>query len=197
MGSRPDELRTEIEQTREELAYDVDRLADRTSPKRVAQRRWEGVKGRARSVTDRVMGARDTARDAVKGTASDAGDKVQETAQSVAGTVRETPETVARQTRGNPVAAGVIAFGIGLLAASLLPETEAEKRAGSAVADRSGDLAEKAKETAREFASDLGGEAREAAQSVKETAREAAGNTAEQAKESGRSTVEQTRQSVS
>jgi hypothetical protein len=193
MGSRPEELRGEIEQTRQELAYDVDRLTDRTSPKRVAQRRWEGVKGRARSVTDRVMGARDTAQDA----ASSAGDKVQETAHSVAGTVRETPQTVARQTRGNPLAAGVIAFGIGLLAASLLPETEAEKRAGSAVADRSGDLVDKAKETARDMASDLGDEARGAAQSVKETAREAAGNTAEQAKESGRSTVEQTRQSVS
>ena len=30
MGSRPDELRNEIEQTRGELAYDVDRLADHT-----------------------------------------------------------------------------------------------------------------------------------------------------------------------
>jgi hypothetical protein len=197
MGSRPEELRTEIEQTREELAYDVDRLADRTSPKRVAQRRWEGVKGRARSVSDRVMGAGDSARDSVQGAASNAGDKVQETAQSVAGTVRETPQTVARQTRGNPLAAGVIAFGLGLLAASLLPETDAEKRAGSAVADRSGDLVDKAKETAREFAGDFKDEARDAAQSVKETARDAVSNTAEQAKESGRSTVEQTRQSVS
>jgi len=197
MGSRPEELRTEIEQTRAQMAYDVDRLADHTSPTRVARRRWEGVKDRARSVGDRVMGARDSARETAQDAASSAGDKVQETAHNVAGTVRAAPQTVARQARGNPLAAGVIAFGVGLLAASLLPETEAEKRAGSAVAEHSGDLVDKAKETARDLASDLGDEARDAAQSVKETARDAAGNTAQQAKESGRSTVEQTRQSVS
>jgi hypothetical protein len=121
---------------------------------------------------------------------------MQDAAHGVTETVRETPETVARQTRGNPLAAGAIAFGIGLLAASLLPETDAEKRAGSAVADRSGDLVDKARETARDLASDVGDQARDGARSVQETARDAAGNTAEQAKQSARSTVEQTRQSV-
>jgi len=197
MGSRPQELRTEIEQTREQMAYDVDRLAEHTSPTRVARRRWEGVKGRARSVTDRVMGARDSARDSVQGAASSAGDKVQDSAHGVAATVREAPQTVARQTSGNPLAAGIIAFGVGLLAASLLPETDAEKRAGSAVAEHTGDLTDKAKQTARDLAGDLGEQARDAAQSVQQTARDAAGTTAQQAKESGRSTVEQTRQSVS
>jgi hypothetical protein len=215
MGSRPEELRTEIEQTREELAYDVDRLADRTVPTRVAGRKWEGAKTRVRSVTDRVMGARDTARDkassaggTVKDAASTAGskvqdaastasDKVQDAASTAADTVRQTPDMVVRQTQGNPLAVGLIAFGIGLLTASLLPETEAEKRAGGAVAERSGDLVEKAKETAREMADDLGGTAREAADQVKQTAREAAQTTADQAKESGRTTVDQTRQSVS
>jgi vacuolar-type H+-ATPase subunit H len=203
MGSRPEELRTEIERTREELAYDVDRLADRTVPTRVAGRKWEGAKNRVRSVTDRVMGARDTARDKASAVgdkaqeaASRAGDKAQEAAHDVADTVRQTPDTVARQTRGNPLAVGLIAFGVGLLTASLLPETEAEKRAGGAVAERSGDLVDKAKETAREMVDELGGTAREAADQVRETAREAAQHTAEQAKESGRTTVEETRQSV-
>lgn len=109
----------------------------------------------------------------------------------------DAPHMVARQTRGNPLAAGVIAFGVGLLAASLLPETGAEKRAGVAVADRADGLVEMAKETGREFADDLSGTAREAAHQVKETARDAAEHTAAQAKESGRTTAEQTRQSVS
>jgi uncharacterized protein YjbJ (UPF0337 family) len=214
MGSRPEELRSEIDMTREELAYDVDRLADRTVPSRVAGRKWEGAKSRVRSVTDRVMGARDQAQgkasqagskvqdaasragDTVQSAASRAGEKAQDAAHSVADTVRQTPDTVVRQTQGNPVAVGLIAFGVGLLAASLLPETEAEKRAGAAVAERSGDLVDKAKETAREVADDLGGTAREAAGQVKETAREAAQHTAEQAKESGRTTVDQTRESV-
>ena len=153
MGSRPEELRAEIDMTREELAYDVDRLADRTVPTRVAGRKWEGAKTRVRSVTDRVMGARDQAKDkaasaggTVQDTASRAGDKAQEAASrvgekaqdaahSVADTVRQTPDTVVRQTQGNPLAVGLIAFGIGLLTASLLPETEAEKRAETAKKD--------------------------------------------------------------
>jgi vacuolar-type H+-ATPase subunit H len=204
MGSRPEELRNEIEQTREELAYDVDRLADHTVPSRVVGRKVASVKERARSVANRVMGARDSvhdttssAGDRARQTATRAGDKVQQTAHSVTATVRETPHAVAQQTRGNPLAAGVIAFGVGLLVASLLPETDAEKRAGAVVADRSDDLVDKARETAREMASDLGDTAKDAAGSIKDTARQAASHTAEQAKASGRSTVEQTRHTVS
>jgi len=226
MGSRPEELRNEIDRTREELAYDVDRLADRTVPTRVAGRKWEGAKSRVRSVTDRVMGSSDTgpgkvsqagskvqsaassaagsvqsaassAAGSVQSAASTVGDKAQETAHTVADTVRQTPDTVARQTRGNPLAVGLIAFGVGLLTASLLPETEAEKRAGGAVAERSGDLVDKAKDAAREVADELGGTAREAVGQVKETARDAAQQTAQQAKESGKTTVDQTKQSVS
>ncbi len=215
MGARPDEIRDEIEQTREELAYDVDRLADRTVPSRVVERRWEGVKEKARNMADTVMGARDTAQgkasdagstvketasqatDKVKETASQASDKVVGTAQSVAGTVQQTPDIVARRTRGNPLAAGLIAFGAGLLAASLLPETEREKQAGAAVAERSQGLVDKAKETGKELAQELSGTAREAGEQIKESAKEAARNTSQQAQESGRSTVEQTRQAVS
>jgi hypothetical protein len=197
MGSRPEELRSEIEHTREELAHDVDRLDDHTVPSPVVGRKLAGVKERARSIADKVMGAGDSARDSVQDTASRAGEKARETAHSVAGTVRETPVAVARQTRGNPLAAGVIAFGVGLLVASLLPETEAEKRAGAAVAERSEGLVDTARETARDLASDLGDTAKDAAGSVTDTAREAAGNTAEKAKESGRSTVEQTRHAMS
>lgn len=204
MGSRPDELRNEIEQTRGELAYDVDRLADHTVPSRVVGRKWEGAKGRARSLTDKVMGAKESARDSVshagdkmQETASQAGDKAQETAHQVAGTVRDTPDMVARQTRGNPLAVGLIAFGVGLLTAALLPETEPEKRAGAAVADRSEGLVDQAKHAAREMAGDLQETAKDAAGQVKQTAQEAAGNTAEQARESGRTTVQETRRSVS
>lgn len=201
MGSRPEELRSEIERTREELAGDVDRLADHTVPSRVVGRKLAGVRERARSVTDKVMGPRDSMRDSMRDSARDsassAGHRARETAQSVTGTVREAPDAVARQTRGNPLAAGVIALGVGMLIASLLPETEAEKRAGAAVADRSGDLVDKVRETARDMAGDLGETARDAAGSVTDTAREAASRTVDQANESGRSTVEQTRHAVS
>jgi ElaB/YqjD/DUF883 family membrane-anchored ribosome-binding protein len=215
MGSRPDEIRNEIEQTRDELAYDVDRLADRTSPGRVVGRKVEGVKEKARGMAEKVMGAKDSASDAASSAGSMAADGAQTVAAragdaaSAAGgavsragdkiqtAVRQTPDAVVSRARGNPVAAGMIAFGVGLLVASLLPETEAEKWAGGAVADRSEGLVEQIKATGREVAHDLSGSAREAADSVKETAKEAANNTAEQAKESGRTTARETRQAAS
>jgi hypothetical protein len=48
----------------------------------------------------------------------------------------------ARPTQGNPVAAGVIAFGVGLLAASLILATGAEEKAGQQLKDNAGDLIE-------------------------------------------------------
>ena len=40
MAEEPDRLRQDIELTRASLSRDVDQLADKTSPRRVAQRRW-------------------------------------------------------------------------------------------------------------------------------------------------------------
>jgi vacuolar-type H+-ATPase subunit H len=138
------------------------------------------------------MGARESA----SGTASDVGGKAQAMASGVADTVRSAPDTVARQTQGNPLAAGMIAFGVGLLAASLLPETRAERRVGVAVAERSEGLVDKAREAGRELTEELGGTARQAAEHVKETAKQAAENTADHAKEAGRTTVQETKQAA-
>src|SRR6266496_3000587 len=107
------------------------------------------------------------ARDNARGFAAAAG--------NVADTVRQAPEAVTRRTQGNPVAAGVIAFGVGLLAASLLPTTDAEKRAG------------------QQLKEDVSGTVRDAAQQVKETARDAAQNTKEEAKWSAQDAKDQVR----
>ncbi|WIX84268.1 hypothetical protein QRX50_19710 [Amycolatopsis carbonis] len=48
-------------------------------------------------------------------------------AASAAETLGETPKPVRRGTEGNPLAAGLIAFGAGWLVASLLPGTERER----------------------------------------------------------------------
>jgi len=46
----PEQIRREIEATRAELAHDVDRLADRTSPKRVARRGLDRLGSRVNSI---------------------------------------------------------------------------------------------------------------------------------------------------
>jgi hypothetical protein len=45
------------------------------------------------------------------------------------------PQAVRQQTQGNPLAAGIIAFGVGMLAATLIPVTDA--RSGPASSSRS------------------------------------------------------------
>jgi gas vesicle protein len=222
MAEEPNRIRDEIESTRSDLARNVDLLADKTIPTRVAQRRWAGVKEKVRGVSDRVMGApssgsqtfrdsagpaqtvRDTARSAaysVQSAASQTGDKASEVAGNVTDTVRQAPQAVTRKTQGNPVAAGVIAFGVGLLAASVIPATEAEKRAGAHLKDNAGDLIEPVRqplsESAQQLKQDLSGSLRNATDQVKETARNAAQTTAEEAKSSAQDVKEQTSQAAS
>jgi len=76
----PDQIRREIEATRAELANDVDRLADKASPKRVAQRNLDRLGSRVSSIKESVMGAPKSAGGSVRDSAQQAGSKVQETA---------------------------------------------------------------------------------------------------------------------
>jgi len=210
MAEEPDQIRDDIELTRTQLAHDVDRLADKTSPTRVAQRRWTGAKTRMRGMSDRVMG---TARDSgssvkdktsdVAGTVKDRAGDVADTAKNKAGDVadhvREAPAALSRQTQGNPIAAGVIAFGAGMLVASLLPATDLEKRAGQQLREHAGDLTDQVREplqaSAQHLRDDLGDHARDAVASVKDTAKDAAQSTAQTAKDNAQSAKESVRSS--
>ena len=189
MDEEPDRLRQDIENTRVSLTRDVDRLAEKTSPRKVAQRRWTAVK-------DKVMGTSENARQATSETANAAVGTVQDTAQDVADSMRSAPQAVAQQTQGNPIAAGVIAFGVGMLAATLIPITDAERRAGQQLRDNAGDLTDQAKDVASEMKDDVSGSVRQAVGQVKETAQDAAQTTKDQAKSSAQDAKEQTQQAA-
>ncbi|MCK2212295.1 DUF3618 domain-containing protein [Actinomadura sp. ATCC 31491] len=219
MGTRPEEVRSEIAATRAELAADVDRLADRTSPARIARRRTDRMRQAARSFRERVMGtpsyaadrtragahhAADTvshgahqAAQTVKEGSQQAAESVRHGAQQAAEVVRSAPEQAMRGTQGNPLAAGLIAFGAGLLAAALIPRTQAEEQAVGQLREQVGDVLEPVKEAGRETAQQLGQDAKEvagqAAQQVRQTASEAAGATADHAREQARQVSEQSR----
>jgi len=200
MGQEPDQLRYGIEQTRASLTDDVDRLSGKTSPKRAAQRRWAAVK-------EKVMGTSEHARHAGGDTASSAmgtvqekasqvGDKAGTAAHEAAGTVRGAPQTVAKQAQGNPIAAGIIAFGAGMLAATLIPVTDAERRAGQQVKDNAGDLTDRVKDAAAGMTDEMSGTVQQAAGQLKETAADAAQATRERAQSSAQEATEQTRQAA-
>jgi hypothetical protein len=93
----------------------------------------------------------------VSSTASAAKDKAASTASSAADAASSAPEIARRRTEGNPLAAGLIAFGAGWLISSLLPATAPEQQVATQVKDL-------ATEKGRPVAQQLG----EAAQQARE-----------------------------
>jgi ElaB/YqjD/DUF883 family membrane-anchored ribosome-binding protein len=188
-SSDPDVIRRQIEDTRRELSYDVDALNEKVNPSRVMDRRVTAAKGRMTNLKDKVMGsAHDTkssvhgtasnAAGSVQDTASNAADSVQHAAQSAMGAVQSAPETITRQAQGNPLAAGVIAFGVGWLVSSLLPasqkEQELAQQAESALRENKDALLAPAKQAAQEIGEQLKPAAQQAVEEVKSTAQGAA-----------------------
>src|SRR5215217_5702577 len=175
----PDEIRADIERTRATLSNDVDDLAESVKPKSVARRQVDKVKDAVGGVKDRVMGSDED--DYSSSTVGDktsaakayaARDTVGEKASEASEAVREAPATVKRKTQGNPLAAGVIAFGLGMLVSSLIPSSEKERQAVSQLQENLEPVKQKATEVARDMGESLRPAAQEAAESVKSTAQE-------------------------
>jgi ElaB/YqjD/DUF883 family membrane-anchored ribosome-binding protein len=188
----PDEIRADIKRTRAALSDNVDDLAESVKPKNVAGRQVGKVKEAASNLKDRVMGPDDddysgsavgtvgdkasSAKDAVADKASSAKDTVSGKASEAREAVRQAPRRMKRRAQGNPLAAGVIAFGLGMLVSSLIPSSEKEREAVSQLQDNLEPVKEKATEVARDIGEGLRPAAQDAAESVKTTAQEGAEN---------------------
>jgi ElaB/YqjD/DUF883 family membrane-anchored ribosome-binding protein len=179
----PDEIRAEIERTRAALSDDVDALTDTANPKNIAKRQVGKAKGALSDVKDRVMGVGDDVKERVMGAGENVRDRVAGTGQNVAGTVQDrasavgdavsgAPETAKAKTRGNPLAAGLIAFGAGMVVSSLIPSSQKEQDAVSNLQSNLEPLKAKATEAARDIGEQLREPAQQAAESVKSTAAE-------------------------
>lgn len=178
----PEQIQRDIEGTRRALSTDVDRLAEKVSPGKVVGRRVERVKTGATSLRERVMGSLPDPHD-VKGHAGDAASSVSDTASNAASTVSDAvtgaPQKVRQQTQGNPLGAGLVAFGVGLVLSSLLPASEAEKQVAQRAEETArGPVQEKAKEIAQPMLQS----AQESAQQVKESATSAVSDTVDEAR---------------
>ncbi|MGV2950779.1 DUF3618 domain-containing protein [Glutamicibacter sp. AGC46] len=161
MSKNSEELRADIAQTRGDMQQDVDAIADKVSPSHIAHRQSEKVKDSFRKVKDSVMG-----------TGESTTNQLHHYGEDAAEAVRDAPHRVAEQTKGNPLAAGIIAFGAGLLASSLLPGTQKEAELVQRVKDKAEPLAEEAKDTAKQIADDLREPARQAAEDLRDSAQE-------------------------
>lgn len=197
----PDQLRSQIEHTQRNLSTDVDLLAEKVTPSRVVHRRVNRARNAVSSMRDRVMGstpaesssrshsgeqlrhkassAADTATSAVSSAVSDATRAVRDTA-------KETPQAVRHGTEGNPIAAGLIAFGAGWLLSTLAPPTKPEQQlaeqATEWASEHSGPVKEQLSQVADEVKENLRGPAEDAVESVKSTATDAASTVKEDAR---------------
>jgi hypothetical protein len=184
----------------------IDAINDRVNPRRIRERRVNRIRRRWMSIRHSIMGSdgydtsasvRDRVPD-VGGRAAEAREGVSARVDQARQAISDAPQDLQRQTRGNPLTAGLIAFGVGALVGSALPESDAERRAARAAAERVDTEAAKERlagharevqsgvqDRAREAAEDLKGSAREAAQDVKDDARQQGERVKEDAQQSG------------
>jgi hypothetical protein len=149
-------LRADIEETRRRIAANLAELERKTDPARIradaSARVKDEARGQVRRVRERVMGAADGD--------GDVGD------------------AAAERTRGNPLGAGLIAFGAGMILASVIPTSQDEQRAVAKLRARYEEPAKaRAKETAQAVREDVEPEARRASQRVQRQAQEGAQRT--------------------
>ncbi|HWI31031.1 MAG TPA: DUF3618 domain-containing protein [Microbacterium sp.] len=159
MSTSPDAIRADIEETRRELGGDVDALADKVTPSKIMDRQKGRVKDAIGSVKDRIMGVAD-----------DAGSGLHDAGAGIG----DAKDRVVAKAQGNPLAVGLVAFGVGLVVASLIPASEKEKDVAANVQDGAQPLVEKAKDVAKEVGEHLKEPAQQAATAVKDTATDAA-----------------------
>jgi hypothetical protein len=174
MGETPEELREQLATKREDLSRDLEAIGDRVSPGRVMERKQASVRMRVGDVRDRVMGAKDSMsshlHDAPGGAASAAGD--------MAGRVGDTARA---RTEGSPLAAGMVAFGVGAVAAALFPATRREQQMAQQVQPTLERAASEAAPMAKQVMDEVRPAAEGAVAELKDEAKHAAANVKDQA----------------
>jgi hypothetical protein len=155
VAQRADELEADIVHTREDMSTALDLVGDQMSPKQV-------VKGSTRRLTKWF----ESARDGIMGTVSDVEGRVAEQGRQVSG-------ALASQNEGNPLAAGIIAFGVGLLVGSVLRPTKVEQQGLSAIADKADPAIGEAMQAAAELGHEVQRSTVQAASQVGEALKDA------------------------
>jgi hypothetical protein len=222
MNNEPEQIRQKVERSRAELSSDVNALADKVDPRQVVGRRVNRARGAFQRAKETIMGSAESARrtadvkagemseraygamSSMEQKADQATDQVRETASSMQQAASSVPDMARQRTEGSPLAAGLIAFGAGVLVSSLLPRSGPEQQVAGRVkqtaSEHSGQLKQAATGTAQHVRDDLRGPTQQAVESVKSSAGEAASKVRDEGRSAGRDVKEQTqraRQNVS
>lgn len=174
MSENPDAIRSDIEATRARLGTNVDAVADKVTPANIVHRQTDKVRDAVFGVKEKVMGTADDASTRVHSGAHARTDSAGNALSDAGAAISEAPHQVKAKTQGNPLAAGLIAFGAGLLLSSLIPASEKEREAADALKSAAEPLTTELTEAAKDVAEGLKEPARGAMQNVKATAVDAA-----------------------
>lgn len=170
MGQRTEEqLTTDIEHTREDLSRNLDALNDRVNPGRMVDRRRQAARNKIGAMRNKVMGS-----------AQGGGHRMSSMGDSVSGSAQDAAHTVQQKAEGNPLAAGLVAFGAGMLVSSMIPaskkESEAAQRLVEGAKEHGQPVLDEAKSAGQQMGQNLKEQAGQAAQEVKSSAQESAGH---------------------
>ncbi len=198
MSEQPEDLRRDIARTRAEMDQTLAQIEDRVSPSRIKERQVDRFRGRWERTRDAVMGSdgpdvgeragevgdRISQRaDEIGDRASEVTDRAGDAAQHAAERARQAPGQVEEVTRGNPLAAGLIAFGLGALAGSLAPSSAPERQLASGLRDEfEGPLKSELQTAGGAVKEDLQQHAQQAVEETKQTAQQAADRTTAEAR---------------
>jgi ElaB/YqjD/DUF883 family membrane-anchored ribosome-binding protein len=188
MSDNPDAIRADIEETRARLGTNVDAVADKVTPSNIVHRQTDKVKDAVTGVKEKIMGAADSAtntvQDRMHSGAGHTGDALHSTGDTLHGAkdnvsaklsdagsaISHAPDQVMAKTQGNPLAAGLIAFGAGMLISSLIPASQKEREAAQQLKTAAEPLATQVTGAAKDMVQDLKEPAQEAMENVKATA---------------------------
>lgn len=186
-----EQLRAEAAAHRQSIATDLELMGDRVSPGRIAERRKARLRERVYGVRNTVFGSSERPRPSStyvygQGHAAttpptgqyqeggtDSGSSVSDRAGGAVHAVKEhTPDSLGEVTEGSPLAAAVVGFGIGMLAATILPSSPDEQRAARRLQGRLDGAGAELGRTGKEAVEHVKPEAQQAVQDVKDSAKE-------------------------
>lgn len=156
MDQNPEQLRQEIAATRQGMTNTIDAIGDHVSPGRIIERRKNRVVGTVAGARDRLMG-----------TATNS-------TESVSDGVKGIPDAVSTKTQGSPLGAGLVAFGLGFVAAAVFPPSAREKQMAGQLMANAEPLKDELVDAGKEMAEGLKAPAQESLDNVKESATTAA-----------------------
>lgn len=187
----PDEIRADIERTRANISHDVDEIGRTVSPSNVVQRQKDKARDAISGLKDKVMGSDSDddgfhvhptspnepsrmarAGDGISGAAGSARDAVGGAMHSAGESISQAPMAARRQMQGNPLAVGLIAFGVGWLAASLVPASRREQEWAAATQRQAQPLLDEGKQAAQQLVDDFRPAATQAVEDVKAVAQD-------------------------